>query len=656
MIATGIGAGLAWNSSQQAIANASHAWAMDKARLLSQQIDTELQLLRSDVLQVYSTVQSIAPTPDSVSEGAVKFEAGPWIHDMALWQKSATNSKPERVALAINTTREGSVSAWQSKLKLADSADELNVKDALLFLTPRVVANTAFKANGNNAPSWLLTYMTPVKEKDPTSPMIVVHLEPARLKKLFDWKDTQISEAEFALIDQRGIVIAYRNEKFVDGAHLYKELMPGAPWITAQLRWGGWQVVVSKPAEGLMAVTRAKVIWSAAVLLFFEFFTFATVIWGWPRRNKLLQIDFFKQFKFLEKIKFLQPSKPKFKTESEITPPPFNPEAHISPTQSLCFVLAGQLRGLDSVLEKSGHLGPDEVMDSLREFHAIIRHRVSQSEGKFDALENGAFVISWDSDAARKALMCTLDLRKDFAAWMESRKVDGKGILKLAAAMHQGHLLSGTLVGQVFQDARVLCGVSASMDVDLLISQAVWDSMQGFAVGESVGDVKLTDATGLVAAYFVKGYRDGAGDTQLIETSLSGKAKNISLVMSKKWLVNNGSTIEGPLTAQEIASRLYSQEIDFDSECWEDGNGKSSVISQAGIFSGTEDAGADLWVFDGQTIHGPVTEKFISVAIERGALSTSSYFCKGSTLQGWQPINKATAASLPQVDLDRKAA
>jgi hypothetical protein len=118
-----------------------------------------------------------------------------------------------------------------------------------------------------------------------------------------------------------------------------------------------------------------------------------------------------------------------------------------------------------------------------------------------------------------------------------------------------------------------------------------------------------------------------------------------------RWLVNNGSQIVGPLGAKEIAGRLFEQELDFDCECWVDGTGKSAQIGSAGIFSGSEDEGAVLWVFDGETIHGPISPGFLKTAVACGAISENSFICENSTVNGWKTLQAWNSAIQPAAPL-----
>jgi hypothetical protein len=152
-----------------------------------------------------------------------------------------------------------------------------------------------------------------------------------------------------------------------------------------------------------------------------------------------------------------------------------------------------------------------------------------------------------------------------------------------------------------------------------------------------------------MAFFKVSGYRNEQGEAVLVEVSPesiqkdgeSRESSSTSIVTQKKevrWLVNNGSQIVGPFSADEIASRIFAQELDFDCECWAEGTGNSAQIKNSGIFSGSQDENANLWAFDGKTIHGPVSFGFLKTALGHGAIQANIYICEGSSVNGWKPL------------------
>jgi hypothetical protein len=113
-------------------------------------------------------------------------------------------------------------------------------------------------------------------------------------------------------------------------------------------------------------------------------------------------------------------------------------------------------------------------------------------------------------------------------------------------------------------------------------------------------------------------------------------------------MVNNGSQILGPFSAAEIASRLYVLDLDFDCECWPEGTGIRKPLAQSGIFGepGEAGGGADLWIYDGELVHGPMTEGFLKTALSHGAVKMDSLVCRGSTVRGWSKLGEFLKAPL----------
>ena len=102
----------------------------------------------------------------------------------------------------------------------------------------------------------------------------------------------------------------------------------------------------------------------------------------------------------------------------------------------------------------------------------------------------------------------------------------------------------------------------------------------------------------------------------------------------------------GPLDAQGIAEALFSQEIDFDCECWREGTGESSTVRECGLFSSSDDSDSSLWVYDGQNLHGPMTAGFLGTALLSGAISGEHFVCEGSTVAGWLKVSEWKAARI----------
>lgn len=344
-------------------------------------------------------------------------------------------------------------------------------------------------------------------------------------------------------------------------------------------------------------------------------------------------------------------------------------------------VLHGSVYDLITLMEKEA---PENVVEAINDFLTLAASRASHYGGLFERYSGTSFAAVFgapdaDGTEAWRALRCALELRKDFEALNASRKINGHRSLIFAMGVDAGQGIAGrigaagqmhyTAVSPAHATARALDELAPVSGTDLLISQGIWQQAETHFFGESLGEAKLAAHTGLVGYYAIWGYRNEQGQEIRIETPysrLEGSVqervlKTVAQVSAahvqpaaetdpsrKRWLVNNGSQIIGPLKPEEIASRLYSQELDFDSECWVEGTGNKSEIRLAGIFGPAQAEDATLWVFDGQTLHGPLSEGFLSTAVSRGALGEGAFVCEGSTVQGWVPVlrwKKENAAS-----------
>ncbi len=299
---------------------------------------------------------------------------------------------------------------------------------------------------------------------------------------------------------------------------------------------------------------------------------------------------------------------------------------------------------------------PESVLaDSVSDLMTLIASRVRDSGGSFELHSGTSFNAVWEKGSV--AIRFALNLRLDLQQLNASRKTDGLRELKLGLGIHADSTVTAhvgpagrrrdVLIGEVHACARALERVAESSGVDFLITHSIRDQIESPITAKPLGEAKLTANSGLTEYYWV----EDATLAQLSKPSEVGApAESLSPADAiKRWLVNNGTQMVGPLDAPAIASQLFAQELDFDSECWTEGSGESSRIESARIFSGTEEAGACLWAFDGKTIHGPLTQAFLMTALVRGALPSTSFICEKSTVTGW------TSAALWKISVEKQA-
>jgi class 3 adenylate cyclase len=337
------------------------------------------------------------------------------------------------------------------------------------------------------------------------------------------------------------------------------------------------------------------------------------------------------------------------------------------PKRIVVTILHGTLRRLNQVIETSTAL---DSSDAINDYFTIVAMTIKEFGGIFEFHSEKSFIGIWgapNSDGTEiwRALRCAIEIRRNLYKLNESRKVNGQKPLSFGMGIHTGLGLAArlgsakslkyTVAGEVVNCAAALDDLSYSAGTDLLISHEIWQQSEAKFVGDSLGETKLTPDTGLTGVYSISGYRNEQGQVVLVEPIKDSEASTsetnpsaptawlhpvIKTEKDLKWLVNNGSQIIGPLTPKEIALRLFAQELDFDCECWEEGTGNSAQLKDSGVFSGSDDHDANLWIFDGETVHGPVSQGFLKTALGHGAIQQSVFICEGSTVSGWKPLSR----------------
>ncbi|MCM2323923.1 MAG: adenylate/guanylate cyclase domain-containing protein [Oligoflexia bacterium] len=317
------------------------------------------------------------------------------------------------------------------------------------------------------------------------------------------------------------------------------------------------------------------------------------------------------------------------------------------------------------VEELASALGPEVAVNALNEFLTAAAGTVKGFGGEFERNSGSTFVAIWSRREGEEnenlpALRCALELRQDFIRFNELRKTDGERPLALGMGLDTGVAIAGkigpaaeskfSIVGDVLSRARKLDQLSTTLGTDLLLSEEAWNAVRERAVGQRAGEGKLSAESGFQTLFRIDGTRDPSGVEKLVPSSWKGAPVPVAPGLvdpevqatpaaERRWLVNNGSQIIGPLDAKEIAGQLFAQELDFDSECWVDGTGEPSQLGKAGIFSGTAVDGAELWLYDEGAIHGPMTAAFLKAALVRGAITENAHLCERSTVLGWRKVS-----------------
>jgi class 3 adenylate cyclase len=332
-------------------------------------------------------------------------------------------------------------------------------------------------------------------------------------------------------------------------------------------------------------------------------------------------------------------------------------------------VLHGSIRQFNSIVESTQD--PMELTNQLNHYFSTVQARINARGGKFERYAGSSFIAYWEDPT--HALLGGLELRKDFQSLNESFRVDGHKSFMFGMGFSSGMVLTArigpageaklSILGEVVACARALDQLSAVVGQDILVSGELWKKVQTRFFGELLGEAKLTNDTGLMEYHSLGGYWDSQGRPVQVTSPYSNasipqpETTRVQVIVparrASRWLINNGSQIIGPFAPEEIAARLFAQELDFDCECWQEGTGSSAQLRNSGIFGSapSNDPLANCWVFDGETIHGPVSPGFLRTSLQRGLLPSESYLCQESTIHGWKRITESLIAQLPPTPL-----
>ncbi len=338
-------------------------------------------------------------------------------------------------------------------------------------------------------------------------------------------------------------------------------------------------------------------------------------------------------------------------------------------------ILYCTLRQLNQLLVKTA---AEDSIEVINDYFTSAASLVKEFGGIFDRVSEKSFVGVWgllSSDESNRwhSVLCALKLRSHFFNLNEIRKIDQLMQLSFGLSVHEGPGLVARLgpvkhqrysiAGDVLNCAKALNRLTVTMRLDLLVSQIVWKKAEGKLIGDPQGQVKLTYDTELTDVYSVSGYRNEQGEVVMVEVPYEPvqfaahegrEGVSPEVVMSSapkpiRWFVNNGSQVVGPMSENEIAFRLFSQELDFDCECWDEATGQINRIQDAKIFTGDSDpSGVFLWIYDGETIHGPISKVFIRSALRTGAIQSSVFICEGSTVNGWKKLESWLSTEVSQ--------
>lgn len=588
--------------------------------------------------------------------------------DVAVWKRVEGAMKPQRQLVALNTLY---ISPAQDGLIRAQAAETIEADLIQPAFQGQVVVTLALALGPVTSldPSNFALVAMPVGQSSQVSEVLVAHVRLARFQRAFRWDGS----VRAALVNADGVVLAHSGHRFQDSresvanhplvqAMRSNHLLSGSGHLDFQdgrgaqnigsyrrLNIGKLAVFTSIPENELGLGSE---LWTdRAVVIMAILFGLVGAL-GYSVSEAIHYRRKQRRAPSGPVLPSLVSSEPSATIVSEATPETI-PETVEEPTlatpkRRVVTVLHGSVTQLDRVMEA---LGPEAAMSSLNEFISSAAARIKEFGGEFQKDSGASFVAIWTrgevaTQADWNALRCALELRRDFRRFNELRKTDGEKPLSLSLGLDSGLALAGkvnsgeesvfAVVGEVLSRARELDRVACERGTDLLVSRDVLELVESYFLSSAIGEVTLIPGVPPVTCYTIEGYREQDGFEVRVESGKEAPLLKAPEPAPDQWLVNNGSQVVGPLQSRSIASRLRAQELDFDCECWKEGSSGTPVkLSDAGVFGGSNDPGADLWVYDGQTLHGPLSRGFVETALRHGALQPQWEICQETTVRGW---------------------
>lgn len=318
-------------------------------------------------------------------------------------------------------------------------------------------------------------------------------------------------------------------------------------------------------------------------------------------------------------------------------------------------------------------MNPSALTHALKEFQADGASVAAMFQGTYEKNSAISYSIHWEvigeAEDNQEAIVAqlgmavrsALTLRQNLMQWNLGRSQKGLSplVAVLGADFGEGFLceivqeemqtIQNVYLGDPAQRARALSQLSMSLGTDLLISESLWSYVSKQFIGERLAQAQLTAQGVRTAVFKVQGYWNEQGQ-KIFVSGIESSMQDIPAIarqidapkievtsQDRTWTVNNGNQIIGPILPKDIAKLLYTQDLDFDCECWS-ADGNRVTIAKSGMFGVAEDPEARFWIFDGETIHGPLTEGFVRTGVSRKIFKKEASVCESNTLSGWKLI------------------
>lgn len=196
-------------------------------------------------------------------------------------------------------------------------------------------------------------------------------------------------------------------------------------------------------------------------------------------------------------------------------------------------IFFSDIRGFTAMSEQ---LSPEEVVVFLNEYMTQMVSVIRANGGIVDKYVGDAIMALWgvplsSGDDAGRAVKACLEMREILAKYNEAREKAGKQPIYIGMGLNLGTVVAGnigseekmeyTVIGDAVNTASRVESMTKEFGTDLLISQSIADKLEGRYLLAPCEEVKVKGKAESIRLFKVTGYKNGAGETVLVETKYS---------------------------------------------------------------------------------------------------------------------------------------
>ncbi len=184
----------------------------------------------------------------------------------------------------------------------------------------------------------------------------------------------------------------------------------------------------------------------------------------------------------------------------------------------------------------SEQLSPEEVVVFLNEYMTQMVSVIRANGGIVDKYVGDAIMGLWgvpisSGDDAGRAVKACIEMREKLAKFNEAREAVGKPPIYIGMGLNLGAVVAGnigseekmeyTVIGDAVNTASRVESMTKEFGTDLLISKSVADKLEDRYLLVPCEEVKVKGKSEGLSLFKVTGYKNGAGETILVETKYS---------------------------------------------------------------------------------------------------------------------------------------